>query len=411
MPLTRPQRLQILAAAGFLPCILALWTIRDRQTLWTILLCSAVSAAGGWVTKAIIPVVKAATLRANLSGLDINKKGSEAGTKRIPESLGLAPGVVFLVCVILFQLLHYYDVASLLDAAASFGKNSSSSSQAISQSWLTNYNAALATICFMLFLGFADDVLDIPWRVKLTLPLLASLPLVVAYGDSTTIVIPKPFRSFTGFPEVLELGILYKVYMVMMAIFCTNAINILAGVNGLEAGQTFVISCAVLFLNITELGGPAGLVPYLRDGHLFSLYIMLPLATTTFGLLVFNWYPSQVFVGDTFTYFAGMAFAVAGILGHQTETMLLFFIPQILNFLYSVPQLFKLVPCPRHRLPRYDPQTGLLHATPNWNLVNLALQIAGPCSEQQLCVRILIFQAACCCVAFAARHALTGVYK
>ena len=44
--------------------------------------------------------------------------------------------------------------------------------------WLVDFNAALATICFMLFLGFADDVLDVPWRVKLLLPCLASLPLV-----------------------------------------------------------------------------------------------------------------------------------------------------------------------------------------------------------------------------------------
>ena len=51
----------------------------------------------------------------------------------------------------------------------------------ISESWLVDYNAALATICFMLFLGFADDVLDIPWRVKLMLPALASLPLVTAF--------------------------------------------------------------------------------------------------------------------------------------------------------------------------------------------------------------------------------------
>lgn len=48
----------------------------------------------------------------------------------------------------------------------------------IPESWLVDFNAALATICFMLFLGFADDVLDIPWRVKLMLPALASLPLV-----------------------------------------------------------------------------------------------------------------------------------------------------------------------------------------------------------------------------------------
>lgn len=64
--------------------------------------------------------------------------------------------------------------------------------------------------------------------------------------------------------------------------------------------------------------------------------------------------PRQVFVGDTFTYFAGMALAVAGILGHFSETLLMFFIPQIINFVYSLPQLFKIVPCPRHRLPRCD---------------------------------------------------------
>ena len=40
------------------------------------------------------------------------------------------------------------------------------------------------------------------------------------------------------------------------------------------------------------------------------------------------YYALQVFVGDTYTYFAGMAIAVAGILGHFSETLLLFLIPQ-----------------------------------------------------------------------------------
>ena len=66
----------------------------------------------------------------------------------MPEALGLAPGVAFLVCVVAFQQLHHSGAAG--DAA--------------SDAWLVDYNAALATICFMLFLGFADDVLDIPWR-------------------------------------------------------------------------------------------------------------------------------------------------------------------------------------------------------------------------------------------------------
>ena len=63
-------------------------------------------------------------------------------------------------------------------------------------------------------------------------------------------------------------------------------------------------------------------------------------------------YPSRVFVGDTYCYFAGMTFAVTAILCHFSKTMLLFFIPQIFNFIYSVPQLFGIIPCPRHRLPK-----------------------------------------------------------
>ena len=63
-------------------------------------------------------------------------------------------------------------------------------------------------------------------------------------------------------------------------------------------------------------------------------------------------YPARAFIGDTFCYFSGMAFAVVGILGHFSKTLLLFFIPQIINFIFSCPQLFGLVPCPRHRLPR-----------------------------------------------------------
>lgn len=38
---------------------------------------------------------------------------------------------------------------------------------------------------------------------------------------------------------------MYKLYMGLLAVFCTNSINIHAGLNGLEVGQTVVISCAV----------------------------------------------------------------------------------------------------------------------------------------------------------------------
>lgn len=41
------------------------------------------------------------------------------------------------------------------------------------------------------------------------------------------------------------------------------------------------------------------------NNHLFSLTLMIPFLMTTLALLKKNSFPSQVFVGDTFCYFAG----------------------------------------------------------------------------------------------------------
>jgi len=43
--------------------------------------------------------------------------------------------------------------------------------------------------------------------------------------------------------------------MGMLAVFCTNAINILAGINGIEAGQSLVIAASIIIFNILELNG------------------------------------------------------------------------------------------------------------------------------------------------------------
>eukprot|EP00118_Oscarella_pearsei_P020901 m.231327 g.231327 ORF g.231327 m.231327 type:complete len:302 (+) comp40067_c4_seq6:353-1258(+) len=207
----------------------------------------------------------------------------------------------------------------------------------------------------MIFLGFADDVLNLPWRHKLLLPTMASLPLLMAYFvtiNSTVILVPLPVRFILG--NDIRLGFLYYIYMGMLAVFCTNAINILAGINGVECGQSVVIAASVVVFNILELSHEYSWF------HLFSLYLLVPFLGVSAALLHHNWYPSSVFVGDTFCYFAGMTFAVVGILGHFGKTLLLFFIPQIINFMYSVPQLFHIVPCPRHRLPKFNPETGLL---------------------------------------------------
>ena len=88
--------------------------------------------------------------------------------------------------------------------------------------------------------------------------------------------------------------------------------------------------------------------PEYQQAHAFSVYLVQPLLATSMALLSYNWYltldsiyqiilvlfflyieviciffylmlvryPSSVFVGDTYTYFAVMTMAVVVILGH-----------------------------------------------------------------------------------------------
>jgi UDP-N-acetylglucosamine--dolichyl-phosphate N-acetylglucosaminephosphotransferase len=221
--------------------------------------------------------------------------------------------------------------------------------------------------------------------------------------------------------SIINLGLWYSLYMGMLSVFCTNAINIYAGINGLEAGQSFVIACAILLHNMMEIQSQS----LSTENHLFSAMIILSFIGVTLGLLKHNWFPASVFVGDTYCYFAGMTFAVVGILGHFTKTLLLFFIPQIVNFIYSIPQLFKLVPCPRHRLPRYNIETGMMEPSTfeckigeykwlkrkkdatevaNMTVINLTLQILGPMSEKNLCITLLGLQILSCAFGFFIRY-------
>lgn len=170
------------------------------------------------------------------------------------------------------------------------------------------YNASVSAICFMLFLGFMDDVFDLRWRVKIGFSFLAVLPLLVAYDGlfwvwefdwvvkgPTKVVIPKPLIPFVG-SNFVDLDIFYHVYMAFIAVFCTNSINIYAGINGLETSQSVIIAgniflfslcwtraAAVLVHNWIEMDGPFG------NNHILSMFLVLPFLATASALLYYNW--------------------------------------------------------------------------------------------------------------------------
>ena len=76
-----------------------------------------------------------------------------------------------------------------------------------------------------------------------------------------------------------------------------------------------------------------------------------------------------------------------------------FFIPQLINFLYSIPQLTGYYPCPRHRLALFDQRSNKIVAVrDHMNMLNLSLRILGPTHEGTLCLKLLAFQLGCSCI-------------
>eukprot|EP00752_Nemacystus_decipiens_P018485 g16574.t1 len=421
----------LLVVVPLLPSLFLFGHVKDSAARGELGASAALAVLGYFATVYVLPTFTPFLARSGLTGRDLCKKGTKSADKEIPEGTGVIAGTMFLVCVVILQIFFARD----------------------STDKMVDYLSALLSICFMTFLGFTDDVLDLPWRYKLLLPTVATLPLLCAYDGSTSIVVPRPFDhalvtgtgqglTFVGkaissaFPVtlpgelggtlLLDLGMVYMVYMGMLAVFCTNAVNIYAGINGLEAGQSFVVACAILAHNAHELRCGRH-----TDNHVFSAMLLLPFIATTLGLLRYNWYPARVFVGDTYCYFAGMTFAVVGIHGHFSKTLILMFLPQVANFLFSVPQLFKVLPCPRHRLPRIETGKGLLVPSTmpftgelrawrflrsgpdgeviNLTLINLVLHVVGPLPESTLCTLLLVLQAAACAFGFVIRYYFAGL--
>ena len=286
-----------------------------------------------------IPELAKLLVAAGLGGKDCHKADSPV----LSEATGVAVGFTYAIALTIFLPFAVDDKSQLGD--------------------LSVFLSALLSINSMCFLGFADNVLNLRWRHKLILPTIACLPVLLVYrmqGGSTYVLVPDVIkRTFFdhGSAGAVDFGIFYYIFLAMLSVFGTNAINILAGVNGLEVGQSIVITAAAIANVLIQMNRHAYNEWQFNDETVFSLYLLVPFLCCSLALWVFNKCPARVFVGDTYCYLAGTVLAVSGILGHFSKTMLLFMVPQVMNFIYSVPQLFRIVPCPRHRMPAYVKET------------------------------------------------------
>ncbi|QAA76337.1 MAG: Undecaprenyl-phosphate alpha-N-acetylglucosaminyl 1-phosphate transferase [Candidatus Bipolaricaulis sibiricus] len=229
---------------------------------------------------------------AGIVGRDVNKTGQP----EVPEMGGLAivagfsAGILFTLGMITFlRLLPQVSMVMLL--------------------------GVLSTVLLLSLIGVVDDLLGMHQGVKAFLPLLAALPLMALRVGQSAVWIP-----FVG---KVNFWIWYPLVLVPLGVTgAANAVNMLAGFNGLEVG-----------MGLVAMGSLAVIAGVL--GQVTSLVLLLCGLGALLGILRFNWYRARIFVGDVGTLTMGAIIAAACIAGGLEVAGMILIVPYGVDFLFK----------------------------------------------------------------------------
>ena len=161
--------------------------------------------------------------------------------------------------------------------------------------------AGFCTIAMICFIGIIDDIIG--WKKGIRqwqhalFPIVAALPLMAIAAGETTMVIPI-FGN-------INLGILFPLLVIPIGITgASNAFNMLAGFNGLEAGQGIILTTTLTIIALlTE--------------QITAVVLGLSMIGALIAFLKFNKFPAKIFGGDSLTLMVGANLAVMSIIGNM----------------------------------------------------------------------------------------------
>ncbi|WP_042667503.1 glycosyl transferase family 4 [Desulfurococcus amylolyticus] len=229
-------------------------------------------------------------LRLGFKGRDMNKPG---------EHYAVEAGGIWVLLGAVFGILSFMALSIYVQG----------------DSGIITYLAVSQVLLLAGLLGLMDDLLG--WkkglsqvkRVILTIPI--AFPLMVVKAGYSTIELP-----LIG---VLDLGLLYPLVVIPVGVMgASNAFNMIAGYNGLEASQALVISLVSLLFA-------------LKKGIWVVVPLLLVMIASIIVFLRYNWYPAKVFPGNTFTYGFGAFYASVVIYGNFEKFGLIIFTPYFIE--------------------------------------------------------------------------------
>lgn len=248
--------------------------------------------------------------------------------------------------------------------------------------------AAICSIVLIAVLGLLDDILDVPDRYRVVLPVFAAIPLMVTKAGTSTmnlIFFTVPFNlGVVVLPFIGPMDInLYSLLLVPIGVVaCSNLVNLLAGFNGLEAGAGAIISFSIFTASI--------FLGYSGMHTAEASFIMIALFGACLAFLFFNWYPARIFPGNVTTYMVGAAIVAAVVTGNMERVGVICLIPQIIEFFLKA----RSPHFSAENFGRVGKRGRLYYSGKVYSLTHLLMKTIHP-TEKQLVTILLAFQALC----------------
>lgn len=165
-----------------------------------------------------------------------------------------------------------------------------------------------ACILFGGFMGLLDDWMDLKWRYKAFLPLIAAIPLVTfasKVGARTSIALPLLGTIHFGL-------VYYFIIIPILVTIITNTVNQLGGLNGLET-----ICPAIIMIGLMAISGS------------FAILLLCPLIVWL--ILAFFNFRGKIFVGNTGSFAIGITLAAFAIISDLKFDLVISVLPYIFN--------------------------------------------------------------------------------
>ncbi|HPC10366.1 MAG TPA: hypothetical protein PLN85_04790 [archaeon] len=231
----------------------------------------------------------------------------------------------------------------------------------------------------MFIIGILDDTLG--WKKGIEqwqhfiLPLLFSVPVIIyaLIHNFNSIYIP-----FLG---ILNIGYIYAIVLVPIAITATtNAFNLLAGFNGVEAGMSIII-----FITISIFA--------LFKGNITLLLVLGAWIGALIGIYKYNKYPAKIFLGDAVTLVSGVLVGLSAIVLKLEWLIAFIYILYIIEFFIKASHNFK-PEC--FGIPQKD---GTLLARPDGGSLTHIVMRKGRFTEKQVVHIFYCLQTIICVIA------------